>query len=172
MMTTESSDVNLKVSIGMVVKAWRERSGLTVTQLAERTGRPITKGYISELERGKIRQPGDDHLVLLSRALEIPVLYLVSRRLPDRGSGTVTTAGTPTFSRRRGVVLASPLRAEPPPESGSVEAITLGQRIDAALEEEGLSIEEQERIATILIPHTKELAQLVKLARGGSDEAE
>jgi transcriptional regulator with XRE-family HTH domain len=83
-MTDNNSDVNLHITIGMVVKAWREWRGYTVTQLAERCGRPITKGYVSGLERDKIRQPGDDHLVLLSRALEIPVLYLVARRLPDQ----------------------------------------------------------------------------------------
>jgi transcriptional regulator with XRE-family HTH domain len=81
-MTVNNLDVNLHITIGMVVKAWREWRGYSVTQLAERCGRPITKGYISGLERDKIRQPGDDHLILLSRALEIPVLYLVTRRLP------------------------------------------------------------------------------------------
>jgi transcriptional regulator with XRE-family HTH domain len=95
-MTVNSSDVNLHITIGMVVKSWREWRGYSVTQLAELCGRPITKGYISGLERDKIRQPGDDHLILLSRALEIPVLYLVTRRLPEEESEI--SFGAPTIS--------------------------------------------------------------------------
>jgi transcriptional regulator with XRE-family HTH domain len=161
MMTVESSDVNLSIPIGEVVKAWRERRGLTVTQLAERTGRPITKGYISELERGKIRQPGDDHLVLLSRALQIPVLYLVTRRLPDRESGTSTATGIPILRRRRARALASS-----PIEDASVEQETVGQQIEMILEEEGLSQEERSRIVELVVPHIRQLARMMKLMRG------
>jgi transcriptional regulator with XRE-family HTH domain len=168
MMTTESADVNLSIPIGEVVKAWRERRGLTVTQLAERTGRPITKGYISELERGKIRQPGDDHLVLLSRALQIPILYLVSRRLPDRENGAITAEGTPTLRRRRARAFASP-----PIEDASVEDETvgqqdeiLGQQIEMILDEEGLSQEERSQIAEVLVPHARQLARMMRLLRG------
>jgi transcriptional regulator with XRE-family HTH domain len=161
MMTFDSSDVNLSIPIGMVVRAWRERRGLTVTQLAERTGRPITKGYVSELERGKIRQPGDDHLVLLSRALEIPVLYLVSRRLPDRENRTITAEGTPTLRRRRARALASS-----PIEDESVEQETVGQQIEMILEEEGLSQEERSRIVEVVVPHIRQLARMIRLTRG------
>jgi len=78
--------------VGEVVKAWRTARSLTVTQLAERAGRPMTKGYISGLERGRIQHPGQDHLERIAHALDIPVLYLVLRRLPDstrqgQGSG-------------------------------------------------------------------------------------
>jgi transcriptional regulator with XRE-family HTH domain len=112
-MTINSSDVNLHITIGMVVKAWRESRGYSVTQLAERCGRPITKGYVSGLERDKIRQPGDDHLVLLSHALEIPVLYLVARRLPDQmpeatEGGVETSVGSLQPSPRRGFGFGAP----------------------------------------------------------------
>ena len=76
------------------------------------------------------------------------------------------------ISRRSGV-LASPLSAEPPPEPRSAEATTIGQDIDTVLNEENLSQEEYDGLRQSLVSHVKQLAQLVKLARGGSNnEAE
>ncbi len=82
-MMTEDKNVIFHASIGEVVRAWREARELSVTELAERSGSPITKGYISQLEHNKVRQPSDDHLVRIAAALRIPVLFLVTRRLPD-----------------------------------------------------------------------------------------
>jgi transcriptional regulator with XRE-family HTH domain len=132
-MTVNNSDVNLHITIGMVVKAWREWRGYTVTQLAERCGRPITKGYISGLERDKIRQPGDDHLVLLSRALEIPVLYLVTRRLPEEE--LEISFGAPVISDgadKDANIAEQDSKALIPMLSGALEEINeISQRIEA-----------------------------------------
>ncbi len=71
------------ILLGDVVKAWREVRGLSVTELAARAGSPIGKGYISEVENNKIRTPNDEYLIRIAKALDIPVEYLVLRRLPD-----------------------------------------------------------------------------------------
>jgi transcriptional regulator with XRE-family HTH domain len=82
-MNNNIDDVDLNIPIGTVVRAWREARGLTVTQLAEKAGRPVTKGYLSELEHNKTLHPGNVHLTRLARALEIPVRYLINRYSPD-----------------------------------------------------------------------------------------
>jgi excisionase family DNA binding protein len=78
--------------------------------------------------------------------------------------------------RRRSGVLPSPLRAEPPPESGSGEAPTIGQDIDAVLKEEGLLEEElkkeYDKLRQSLVSHVRQLAQLIKLAKGEGNETE
>jgi transcriptional regulator with XRE-family HTH domain len=78
--------------------------------------------------------------------------------------------------RRRSGVLASPLRAEPPPESGSGEAPTIGQDIDAALKEEGFLEaalkEDYEKLRQSLVSHVRQLAQLYMLAKRGENEAD
>jgi transcriptional regulator with XRE-family HTH domain len=81
-MIDQGKDLIFHTSLGEVVKAWRAARELTVTELAARAGRPITKGYISEVEHNKIRQPNDEYLVRIAAALDIPVLFLVTRRLP------------------------------------------------------------------------------------------
>jgi transcriptional regulator with XRE-family HTH domain len=78
--------VSFPPSLGHVVKAWREARGLTITQLASHAGAPMTKGYLSQLEHDRIRLPRDENLARLSAALEIPVVYLLTRRLPDKAS--------------------------------------------------------------------------------------
>jgi transcriptional regulator with XRE-family HTH domain len=82
-MSAQNKDSIFHASIGEVVMAWRKLRNLTVTELAQRSGSPISKGYISQLEHNKVRQPSEDHLVRIATALHIPVLYLVTRRLPD-----------------------------------------------------------------------------------------
>src|SRR5947207_11601196 len=87
MMIDQSKDLTFHIhnKLGDVVRAWREARGLTVTELAARAGEPISKGYISEVENNKIRQPNDEYLTRIAKALDIPVEYLVLRRLPDEG---------------------------------------------------------------------------------------
>jgi transcriptional regulator with XRE-family HTH domain len=164
-------------SVGQVVKAWRVVRGLSGTELSARAGLP--KAYISQVEHGRVHQPGDENLKLIAGGLQIPVEYLVTRRLPDKETQTAgkptqlaPTPGTPILRQRlRGALGSSPIEKQRP-GSESEEATTLGQRIDAILEEEGLSIEDRERIATFLIPHTKELARFIKLVSGERNDAE
>jgi len=82
-------DVDLERQIGQVVRAWRIERELTVTQLAE-LGKPlITKPYISQLEHGRLANPGPSFLTRLVQALQLHGKYpdptvadLVTRRLP------------------------------------------------------------------------------------------
>ena len=83
-MKRKSVDVDLNIPIGAAVRAWREARELTVTECALRAGRPVTKSYLSELENGKIQNPGATHLERIANTLQIPVLYLVARWLPDQ----------------------------------------------------------------------------------------
>jgi transcriptional regulator with XRE-family HTH domain len=109
-MNNDIDDVDLSIPIGTVVRAWREARGLTVTQLAERAGRPVTKGYLSELEHNKTLHPGNAHLTKLAGALEIPVRYLINRNFPDEAAKVEQshlatqsdfTFGAPNLSERR-----------------------------------------------------------------------
>ncbi len=79
-MAVRKSNLIFQVTIGEAVKEWRQAKHMTLTNLAKAAG--VTKGYISQLENGKIQHPDDDHLIRIANALEIPVLSLVNRHLP------------------------------------------------------------------------------------------
>ncbi len=103
---SEAIDIALDRPIGTVVRAWREERQLTPAQLVARAGAPITNPYLSQLENGKIRNPGDEHVIALAQALDIPVSYLVNRYLPeDVQSGKVPAQeqASPTPSRKPAV---------------------------------------------------------------------
>jgi transcriptional regulator with XRE-family HTH domain len=96
-----SQKINLP-SIGQVVKAWRLVRRLSVTELGIRAGLP--RAYISQVEHGKVHQPGDENLARIANALKIPVEYLVVRRLPDMETQTVDgdfTFGAPRVTGRK-----------------------------------------------------------------------
>ena len=80
----------LNISVGEVIKVWREFRDLSVTELAENTG--LTKGYISQLEHNKIKRPNDHHLAKLAGALEIEVWDIIARRMPTGADATKDTA--------------------------------------------------------------------------------
>ncbi len=74
-MSDQRKDLIFPTPLGDVVKAWREARGLTVTELANRAGEPISKGYISEVENNKIRKPNDEYLIRIKAAeFGIPVI--------------------------------------------------------------------------------------------------
>ena len=98
--TETRTDLDLRVPIGAVVRAWREWHGCSVTELARVGGPPLTKGYISELERDKIHHPKDRQLALLANALRIPVLYLITRHLPDAAADQEDTRASPGVPRQ------------------------------------------------------------------------
>jgi transcriptional regulator with XRE-family HTH domain len=112
-MKRNNTHVDLNIPIGAVVRAWREAKELTVTEFAERAGSPITKSYLSELENGRIHNPGAMHLERIASTLGIPVLYLVARWLPDQVTADVEGAvegdvETLQPSPRRGFGLRAP----------------------------------------------------------------
>src|SRR3990167_2206383 len=87
-MPGEVKDMNLDTPMGDVVKAWREKRGWTVTQLAERVaeckGVPLSvaKAYLSKLEHNKICNSGPEYRKCLAKVLGVSDLDLVTRRMP------------------------------------------------------------------------------------------
>lgn len=74
------------ISVGEVVRHWREFRGLTVTELATLASAAaprVTKGYVSELEHNKIKNPAFVRLDQLASALDISPLYIHIRALPS-----------------------------------------------------------------------------------------
>ena len=90
-----NSDNFFHTTIGQTVRSWRLYHHLTVTALAQQAGEPITKGYISQLEHDKIRQPSDMHLNRIANALGITVQHLVTRTIPNEPLDLVTKGNEP-----------------------------------------------------------------------------
>lgn len=76
--------IDLTISAGQVVRAWREVRGIKLTELARQAGRPITRGYLSSLEHNKIQNPGYTHLSRLAEALSISIEDIIIRRMPPK----------------------------------------------------------------------------------------
>ena len=83
-MTVGNPNQIFQHTIGATVRAWRQKRDMTLTNLAKMTG--ITKGYLSQLENDKIKNPSDKHMIKIASALKIPVLFLVTRVLSDQAS--------------------------------------------------------------------------------------
>ena len=163
-----------------------------------RLGWHLSRGYLPSLENKPIARVHKQLAEALATALNVKVSDLMAtppqqtkRKVRSkRGMAVDTPAGvqqnapqeppagledSPT-RRRRGGVLASPLRARPPAELGSVEATTIGQDIDVVLKEEGLAEEalreEYDKLRQSLVTHVRQLAQLIKLAKGENNGAD
>ena len=139
---------NLLIPIGEVVKAWREFRQLKLTELARRS--QLTRGYISQLEHNRIRQPDNDHLAKLAGALQIGVWDLVARRMPSEQEYEMPGQAA--------ALVSPPVSVE----SIASESPTIGQEIDAILREEGLSEEEVEAVGRLLGAHVRQLARVIR----------
>jgi transcriptional regulator with XRE-family HTH domain len=62
-------------AFGEQMRVARRTRGLTLREVSERTGISIT--YLSDLERGSLTNPTLDKLVLIARALRVPIAQLV-----------------------------------------------------------------------------------------------
>lgn len=71
----------LAAEFGERVNAWRTRSNLTLTQLAERAG--MSKTGVWEIEKG-LSMPGIDTALKLAGALGVPVGELIEGTSRDR----------------------------------------------------------------------------------------
>ena len=71
----------LERPFGLVVRAWREHRGMSVTDLAGRSG--LSQSHISEIEHGKIDLPRKPARERLAQALQIDVQVLYARQLPS-----------------------------------------------------------------------------------------
>jgi len=164
---------------GSKVGDLRVGANLTQELLASeviRLGWHLSRGYLPSLENKPIARVHKQLAEALATALGVKVSDLMTtvpqqpKRKVSSKQGMLVGSPAGMQPRRRSGVLASPLTAKPPPESGSVEPITIGQEIDAALQEEGLLEEvlkeEYDKLRQSLVSHVRQLAQLIKLAKG------
>ncbi|MCL5010536.1 MAG: helix-turn-helix domain-containing protein [Patescibacteria group bacterium] len=80
---------------GCVIWCWRQHQELTQEKLRRRMRRvspllPTTKGYISQVERDIIHQPGDDYLRAFAHALGLTMDEIEQRRLPPSSERLLT----------------------------------------------------------------------------------
>jgi len=81
--------IDLTTPIGQVVKEWREERGLKqIDVVRQAAGRPMSKGYYSQLEKGLIKNPSDAHLEQIAVVLGITKEDLRLHRLPPKISST------------------------------------------------------------------------------------
>lgn len=151
----EGDDSFLEITIGHVIRAWRQHRDLTITELAARAGPPITKGYVSQLERNKIRLPGDVKLAQLSRALDVSIRDLVNRRLPGESAIETTTVGEPS-SRSRGPVYPAL------PAANAEGDETIGRRIERLIAAARLTEEAERLVAAYIEEMTGRLLSLLR----------
>lgn len=69
-------------TLGNKLRTQRELLKLSMGDLAEKSG--LSKGYINNLEKGRIEAPGDDVLKKLAAALELPLTDLLLFNIADR----------------------------------------------------------------------------------------
>ncbi|RTL49792.1 MAG: XRE family transcriptional regulator [Bradyrhizobiaceae bacterium] len=95
---TGTRDKILEVAIGREVKAFRNKLGINISDLAAATG--ISIGMLSKIENG-MTSPSLTTLQALSRALSVPVTSFF-RRFEERRSATFVKAGEGLAIERRG----------------------------------------------------------------------
>lgn len=66
-------------SIGEVVRRLREEKKITQLELEELTHGEVSRGYVANLERGKIRRPSDERLEALAHALDVTRRYILEQ---------------------------------------------------------------------------------------------
>jgi transcriptional regulator with XRE-family HTH domain len=153
----------------------RERAGISQRELAEKVG--VDSSYISRIERALFPPPVRDKVLAIADALELSnpaerAMFLLSAGCAsiEELEGLVllgvipaqapeATVSSPVKQRRRPSALASP------------ELPTVGEQIDAILEQENLSREDEKTLTEVLVSHIRQLTNMLKLSRGDkSDE--
>jgi transcriptional regulator with XRE-family HTH domain len=77
-------------SVGTIISAIRKRKNLSQEAVALRGGPPLTRVYVSQLERDKVRNPTRQTLAALAKGLaEAPMIFFES------GLGTVSSDSEP-----------------------------------------------------------------------------
>jgi transcriptional regulator with XRE-family HTH domain len=66
-------------SIGEVIRRLREEKKITQRELEELTRRAVSRGYVANLERGKIRMPSEEKLEALAHALHVTRRYILEQ---------------------------------------------------------------------------------------------
>lgn len=129
---------------GSRVEALRRERQLTQEELGSLIDR--TRGHISRIESDPSYRVGRVAAEALASTLGAPLTALL-RQEPKR--------------RRSAVSAGSPIT----PQSALPEEAPVGAKVDAILDEEGLSPQEQEAISNALLPHVRALARLIKFAQ-------
>jgi transcriptional regulator with XRE-family HTH domain len=96
----------LESALGQVVRQFRRRSSLGITELAERAG--LSPGMVSKIENGVI-SPSLASIRALARALQVPVTSLF-REFDEVADATFVRAGEGTLVHRSGLSLAHEYR--------------------------------------------------------------
>lgn len=78
--------------IGANIRAYREEVGMSLNQLAERSG--ISKGYLSALENEAhaTRRPSGETLYAIAEALGVTMSDLMGRRLLTEGTAEISSS--------------------------------------------------------------------------------
>jgi transcriptional regulator with XRE-family HTH domain len=74
-------EVRQRPLVGRQIRQWRTTRGLTLAEVAERTG--MNTGYLSQVENDKA-SPSLESLGALSMALDVPVAWFLLEPLPPR----------------------------------------------------------------------------------------
>ena len=155
---------DLSIPVGAVVRAWREHRGWNLTELAEAAGPPITKGYLSQLERGVIKQPRSRQKVnQIASALGISEWDLHARRMPGRNTepsnppcleatSASGTLGSPIPSTRDG--------------SGKWGRPTLGLQLEALIAEFNLPYADRKRCERMILETARAICRVSKEDEG------
>ena len=101
-MRSAGRDNTLEVAIGREVRAFRNKLGITVSDLAAATG--LSLGMLSKIENG-VTWPALTTLQTLSRALGVPVTAFF-RRFEERRDAVFVKAGDGLLIERRGTSAA------------------------------------------------------------------
>lgn len=72
----------LDIPVGEIIRSWREHKGLKLTELASMSN--IAKGYLSQIEHGKINMPGTAILISVAEALGISPWDIIHRISPTK----------------------------------------------------------------------------------------
>jgi transcriptional regulator with XRE-family HTH domain len=66
-------------TIGEVVRRLRDEKNMTQGELEELTHGTVSRGYVANLERGKIRMPSEGKLEALAHALDVTRRYILEQ---------------------------------------------------------------------------------------------
>ncbi|HTZ38440.1 MAG TPA: XRE family transcriptional regulator [Stellaceae bacterium] len=99
-------DNRLEAALGQVVREFRKRAGLGISELARRAG--LSPGMVSKIENGAI-SPSLASIRALARALQVPVTSLF-REFDEITDATFVRAGEGTVVHRDGLSLSHEYR--------------------------------------------------------------
>lgn len=66
-------------TIGQVVRRLRQARHITQRELEELTRGTVSRGYLANLEKGKIRMPSEQRLEALAHALDVSKRYMLEQ---------------------------------------------------------------------------------------------